>query len=310
MREALAAHYPGLRVREVARVKAFGLNSSNWRIKTAEGDFVLKRAGKEKTALASQAKWTQTLAASGFPTLRFVPDADGALVAKDADYQFCVSRYEGGAHLGKSMKRWEDLLRAQERLLRWCRRHPAKPGWPRREFLTTEERLTVERITSGWLTSGDAAYVRRTYTELANFSLRGLRRGAFHIDIHPLNVLFRGSKLVLLADFDSFCITTVEVSLGFSLFKCARELLVGLPPAAFRRRVRLMDKMVGNRFGLRFAELLSYGRLDLMKRLIAVHSAGRRSPWAFMLQTQLLGLREADAMIAACAPGKLKSPQR
>lgn len=310
VREALAAHYPGLRPRAIARVKAFGLNSGNWKFSSGGETFILKRAGLEKTALLKQAHWTQALSDSGFPTIKFILDARFTLVARDKKYQYCVSRYEGGAYLGKSMKRWGDLLKKEEELLRWCRSHPAKAGWPRREFLTEEEQFTAKRITRGWLSAEDSAYVRRKYAELLALQKRGLRRGVFHIDIHPLNVLFRGDKLVLLLDFDSFCLTTVEVSLGFSLFKCARELLVGLPPAAFRRRVRLMDRMVGDRFGRSFLELLSYARLDLMKRLIGVHSAGPSSSWAFMLETQLLGLKEADAMIAACAPGKLKSPQR
>lgn len=310
VRDALARHYPGLRPAGIARVRAFGLNSSNWRFRSGGETFILKRTGLEKTALLRQARWTQALSDAGFPTIAFIADARFALVARDAEHQYCVSRFEDGTHLGKSMRRWEDLLRREEELLRWCRSHPAKAGWPRREFLTKEERLAARRLKSGWLSAADSAYVRRTYAELLALPVRGLRRGVFHIDIHPLNVLFRGDTLVLLADFDSFCLTTVEVSLGFSLFKCARELLVGLPPAAFARRVRLMDETVGRRFGRSFAELLSYGRMDLMKRLVAVHSAGPRSPWAFMLETQLLGLKEADAMIAACAPGKLKSSQR
>lgn len=310
VRDALARHYPGLRAGAIGRVRAFGLNSSNWKIRTNKGTVILKRASKEKTGLPSQARWTQALSSSGFPTLRFIPDARGELVARDGEHLYCVSRYEGGGHLGKSMKRWEDLLRREEALLRWCRSHPAKPIWPRREFLTQDERAAVARLKSGRLSPPDAVYVRRKYTELLALPRRGLRRGVFHIDIHPLNVLFRGDRLVLLADFDSFCATTVEISLGFSLFKCARELLVGLPPAAFARRVRLMEKTVGRRFGLSFAELLAYGQIDLMKRLVAVHSAGPASPWAFMLETQLLGLKEADAMIAACVPRKLKSVQR
>lgn len=310
VRDALARHYPGLRPAGISRVRAFGLNSSNWKFRSGGETFILKRTGLDKTALLRQARWTQALSATGFPTLRFLQDADGAIVARDGEHQYCVSRYEGGAHLGKSMKRWEDLLRKEEALLRWCRSHPAKPGWPRREFLTKDEKSAVSRLKSGRLSAEDAAYVRATYAALLALPRKGLRRHVFHIDIHPLNVLFRGDKLVLLADFDSFCVTTVEVSLGFSLFKCARELLVGLSPAAFARRVRLMDETVGRRFGRSFPELLAFGRIDLMKRLIAVHSAGPASPWAFMLETQLLGLKEADAMIAACVPRKLKSGQR
>ena len=310
VKQVLARLYPGLHPGAIGRVKAFGLNSSNWRIRSDKGTFILKRAAKEKTGLAAQARWTQALSSSGFPAVSFIAASSSALVAADGDHLYCLSRFEEGSHLGASVKRWEDLLRREQELLRWCRRHaPRGAKWPRRDILTADERRVPARA-GRRLGGADGAYVRRKFAELEALHRGGrdLTRGLFHIDIHPLNVLFRGDRLVLLADFDSFCVTTLEVSLGFSLFKCARELLVGLPPAAFERRVRRLERLAGDRFGRSFAELLAYGQLDLMKRLLGVVAAGSGSPWSFMLETQLLGLKEADAMRAACV--KLKSDQR
>ena len=309
VRDVLARHYPKLRVGQISQVKAFGLNSSNWKIRTDRGVFILKRASIEKTSLSRQAVWTQKLATGDFPTVRFLPDANSSLVVRDGEHMYCLSRFENGSYLGDSMGRWEDLLRWELTLLRYCRRHPPQAGgrgWSRRDFMTAEERLAVARLRGGRLPGlrrDDAAYVLQKHEELEEMHRRGrrdLRRGLFHIDIHPLNVLFRDDKLDLLADFDSFCMTTIEISLGFSFFKCARELLVGLPQTAFLRRMRRLERTVGRRFGRSFAELLAYGQIDLMKRLVSVLAAGPASPWSFMLETQLKGLREADAMIAAC----------
>lgn len=304
---------------QVSAVSAFGVNSQNWKISTDRGAFILKRVGRAKAkTLERQADWTQRLRASGFPTARFYPDRKKALVCLRGPHAWCLTYFEKGSYLGNSSERWGHLLSSERRLAAYCVRNSPKDFGRRagsRDFFTPQEAALMRRLRrfpkGTGLGRAQTEYVAAKYDLLRNvhrMDQKKLRRAVFHVDIHPLNVLFRGDRLSLLADFDSFRMTTLEISLGFSVFKCARELLVGSTGATFKKRLAGLEKIFrGKMAGRSLTDLLVYGQMDVLKRLLYVVGEmleRGNSRWRFMLGTQFAGLMEIDAMLGSLASRK------
>jgi len=314
--EIIRQHYPGLKASQASVVNAFGVNSQNWKISTGRDAFILKRVARAKAkTLERQADWVRRLTASGFPTTRFYPDRKKALVCLRGPYAWCLTYFEKGSYLGNSPKRWGRLLSSERRLAAYCVKNSPKDLGRRagsRDFFTSQEAALMRRLRrfpkGTGLRRAQTEYVVAKYDLLRSVYLmdqKKLRRAVFHVDIHPLNVLFRGDRLSLLADFDSFRMTTLEISLGFSVFKCARELLAGSTGAAFKKRLVGLEKIFrGKMAGYSLADLLIYGQMDVLKRLLYVTGEmleRGNSRWRFMLGTQFSGLMEIDAMLGSLA---------
>jgi len=298
--EVMSCHYPALRVSRVSQVRAFGINSQNWKVDCGKDAYVLKRvSAKAAKTLAAQARWVEALSRNGFPAMRFYPVGGKTLVARDKKYAYCLSRFGSGDYLGRSPARWTSLLRHERKLADYCRKHSAdlKKEMGSRDFFTADESRVVARLNKAkW------RYVSDKYTELGElYRNEHWTRCIFHVDAHPLNVLFRGSELSLLTDFDSFRMTTLEISLGFSVFKCSRELLTGLRGRGLSKKVRSLKKSYERVFGPGFERILLCGQMDVLKRALYILneiSRGGSSRWKFMLKTQISGLKEIDAMLS------------
>ncbi len=319
IREVIRHQFPALEPTRISAVNAFGVNSQNWKISCRRGAFVLKRVDASKAvALELQAAWVQRLSAGGFPAARFCPNKKKKLVFLFGGHAWCLTHFKKGSYLGASSRRWANLLGHERRLAAYCIRNSPKKFSSRvgsRNFFEISDTRVIRKLrnfpSGTGLHKAEIAYVLKKFTHLRRIyekNEKNLHRAVFHVDIHPLNVLFQNNRLSLLADFDSFRTTTLELSLGFSVFKCARELLVGKKGPAFGNHLLRLKKILrARKMGYSFEELLVYGQMDVLKRLLYVVGEmldRKRSRWRFMLATQLDGLREMDAMLDLLGSGK------
>lgn len=312
--QVLGRFYPDIHVSRIRKVKSFGLNSSNWKISSAQGEFILKRSDLSKRKrLEDQALWTNSLTRSAFPALRFYPNVHKDLLSVDGGNIYCLSYFEKGEYLGASLPRWENLLFHEKKLFLYALGHTPRNAtecFGVREFFSRDDLAIIRKIKRDpkavGLTRSRAKKIIEKFESLHQMykgNEKIFHKALFHIDIHPLNVLFRGNRLKLLADFDSFCVTMLEISLGFSVYKCARELLVGLNAPVLVRRLRKLQKIFHVCFkNMEFEDLLGYGQMDVMKRLLFIFRemlVRDEKRWRFMMKTQLNGLEEIDLMIRA-----------
>jgi hypothetical protein len=305
--------YPRIEPVNILAVTAFGVNSRNWKIETPRGSHILKKAESRKGIMLNrQAEWATSLRRSGFPAPEFTLGKNGLFVSRFGSSAYCLSRFETGNYFGSRPEEWGELVCHHRRLVDFSVANSEKLKRHRfaaRDFFTTQDTHTIKRLANGaaipGLTRRQVDYIRLLHEKLSREYRKkrmGMRRTIYHIDVHPHNLIFRAGRLKLLVDLESFQWTWLEISLGFSLYKCARELIVAEPAASrpSAKLVGLLRKDFERRFPEHsFSELLLLGQMDVLKRFLWIihdllnHGSSR---WHFMLATQYAGLREIDAI--------------
>jgi hypothetical protein len=294
-------------------VGEIGCNSRNWKVHTAAGAFVLKRADRSRLEMLSlQARINDRFLSRKFPVVRLVPGASGRLVTADGPYAYALSAFVPGARFDGSWAQWTDLLRWVSRLVRFS----AADGVPA-AFRAAPSRDFFERGETRWirqagrapfgLSSRQIGYLLTLHEVLeAECAPTRPASAVFHVDLHPLNLLFRGGLLRAIVDFDSYRRTGPAFAAGFSVFKCLREVVVRAGgPDALGRVMGRTAPLLGRVFpGIPPRKLLAYGQADVMKRAVFVlrdfFEAGNRQ-WLPMFPVQLAGLLEIDRMREALA---------
>jgi hypothetical protein len=306
VKRILKRFYPGIARRRIQSLGAQEINSKNWRI---DGKYVLKHAAAAKRAeLSEQARWAESLRAKGIATPHFIPASDGRIICQDAHAAYCLTRFEPGVYFGDGTKRWPGLLTMLRRLVdvSMATSPPKMKHVKAWTHFDDEERRAVEPLRKYRLNNELGRVIKRvvgTYESLlAEYNGDRLTTAVMHIDVHPCNMLFRGSKFRLLLDFGSFRTTSVEIALGFSVFKCLREILVGTyQKPEFNRRLERCRRQ----FEVVFPEycwerILRLGSMDVLKRLLYIVRQlieEGKSDWLHMLGTQLNGLDEIEQMV-------------
>ncbi len=305
-------HYENIVVKEIYGIGAFELNSSNWKVVTANSIYILKRAdlSKHKT-LSAQAEWTVRISDSSFPSIQFVPDKQGKLISSDADHCYCLTFFENGNYFGSSLEQWPTLVAAMKTLYDASFNNPRKlQDLPERSFFTNEEDLLVGKLKNTGKVEGiENGHLERILSEyeksraLFENNKHNYHNSIFHVDIHPHNLIFENKKLKLLTDFESFQNTTIEISLGFGLYKCMRQLMT-LNEAATASDHKKIALQLKAEFQLSFPEkslaaLIVLGKTDVLKRLLYIMkelTEKGSSKWSFIFQTQFEALEEIDEL--------------
>jgi len=304
-------NYPDLVINEIYQTGSFGINSNNWKIETDKEIFIFKRATINKLAsLSAQAQWTTKLENRSFPTLRFLKNKDEKLISKDKEFVYCITYFEDGQYFGSSIEQWPELMRYLEKLIDHSLKNctSGSLNFPAREFFSAdEERLIAELNTFpeiDGLSGEEFSFILKEYEEVKsvfNNSKKKLTRGIFHTDIHPHNLIFKNNHLKLFTDFESFQFTTIEISLGFGLYKCMRELLT-IGENHIEKQLQkvidlLQDQFKKNFPGYNFKELIVLGKIDVLKRILYIIKElieNGRSQWLFILPTQLASMKEIN----------------
>jgi tRNA A-37 threonylcarbamoyl transferase component Bud32 len=303
--------YPDLLIKDAYQVGAFEINSNNWKIESDNGAFIFKRASLNKSQpLAAQARWTARLEESSFPTLKFLKNRQGQLISQDENFIYCLTYFEGGKYFGSSFEEWTELMAYQKKLYDYTLKDPSSGSSdiPVRTFFTSDEDQLITKLKSPIelkeISSMQLSLVTSEYDKMRKIFQENKKKyhtKVFHVDIHPHNLIFDSNRLILFTDFESFQMTTVEVSLGFGLYKCLRQLLsieehqealkltesLGFFKAEFQARFPEHN----------FKELISLAKIDILKRVLYILkelSETGQSKWLFILQTQLISLEEVN----------------
>lgn len=301
--------YPRIAATDILRVGAFELNSQNWRIHSARGDFILKCVEAARhTALAAQAFVCHELQQGGLAVPEFEPDRFGNLVAQHEGRAFCVTHFVSGEYFGADRAQWHELLILCASLMKRCALLEPAATLPHMVFFSPDDVQTVNTLQGGAEIRGLDREGKELIFELfqmAHSHYQGQSnqsgRGIFHVDIHPHNLICSGAEVALLTDFESFRVTDPFHSLGFGLFKCLRELLVDCsePMPALLGKLKEDCARVFPAHTLR--SLIEAARADLLRRALSITRELIRSGqarWEFMLETQLTGLAETQHLCA------------
>jgi thiamine kinase-like enzyme len=303
--------YPDILIKDVCQIGAFEINSNNWKIKSDKGDFIFKRAARDKAvALVAQADWTVSLEESSFPALKFLKNRQGQLISEDENFAYCLTYFIDGKYFGSSFEEWAELTAYQKKLYDYTLKDPSPVSFdiPVRTFFTSDEDQLITKLKSQIelkeISSTQLSLVMAEYDKMK----RGFQEGkkkyhtkVFHVDIHPHNLIFDRNHLILFTDFESFQLTTVEISLGFGLYKCLRQLLTieeNLQESKLIESLRFFKAQFQTQFtGHDFKELIALGKIDVLKRILYILkelSETGQSKWLFILSTQLMALEEIN----------------
>jgi len=300
-------HYPGLDIKEIAATGAFEINSNNWKVVTDNGTYLFKRSDLSKlNALTAQAEIAAKLKAKGIPTLEFVPGSEGKIICSDGEHVYCMSVFEEGNYFGSSEAQWKELLSHLADLFHSCSRIATADtnAIPVRNFLTAEEDALTGLLKSmpqtEHINEEQLAFVTAEYELLAEKRDTLPAPGIFHVDIHPHNLIFKGNRLALLTDFEAFQVTIPEISLGFGLYKCMRQLLAICDERERSSAIWRMQKEYEQAFSSHtLYDLLRLGKADVIKRILYILkelTETGTSRWLFALDIQLASLYEINAI--------------
>lgn len=303
-------NYSGLTIIEIYEIGTFEINSNNWKIVTDKEIFILKRAAITKhETLSLQAEWTSDLSATNFPTVRFLKNKAGKLISIEEQLIYCMTYFENGQYFGSFMEEWNDLIYNLKNLFDYCIKDNSLQlhRIPKRIFFTQDEANLINLLKSSIEVKGVSnTNIDRIISEYEKSkkdfqsNQKKYNTAIFHTDVHPHNLIFDDHKLILLTDFESFQLTTIEVSLGFGLYKCLRQLL------AIQDHQELKLQAALNKFKgqfdqffpeQNFKELIKLAKVDVLKRLLYIVNEMLEkgvSKWEFIFQIQVTSLDEIN----------------
>lgn len=303
-----------------AAIEQFGgaeINSHNFKVHTATGTWLCKRAPADaeprlRRALALAA-WLapQHLAIPGPVRAR-----DTSFLVPRGDWVWCVWPFVDGTffHGGTTA-----LQAAASLTGRLHRRLTYTPGgmWPVTKWTYGFEDAADLLDTAG----KDRANWARAFGEIPAEHLgrwsralpamvHGLsaRVAAWgydvlqpcHGDLHPHNLLMRGSEVAAILDVDSLVVAPYPVTCGFARYKLVRQAAsAGGDPVALGRAFALSLRMVGPRAHLDDDALREGARAEVVRRLLLVlrlHYRDGNSRWNHVLGVHLSGLDEIAAI--------------
>jgi Ser/Thr protein kinase RdoA (MazF antagonist) len=227
------------------RLEQFGgneINSNNFRLHSADGVYLLKRLPLSADAVLIErqlalVEWLRGVHGLRLPVL--LRTEDGNRLGKDEKSLWCLFEFLEGDFFAGGLDQLVETGREIGRLQSALRICPPELMPPQRwEYFTTDDasvyKVTIDRR-SEWprlfgadlatLLKDEDESVRQSWQVLAGAStqLSKLEPMACHCDLHPHNLLMRGSTLAGFIDFDSFVKMPAEAALGFATFKLLRQ---------------------------------------------------------------------------------------
>lgn len=306
-------YYPLNEIFDVHKIGAIEINSNNWKVSADKGDFILKRAEIHKSAaLTAQAEWTAALEKKGFPTVQFLTNKNGRLMTQDGDYIYCLTYFKEGIYFGSDLNQWGDLVTNSRVLFNYALQDntPVSSDIPSRVFFTPEEEILINKLRSlpsiQEISPEQLSILLKEYDSLKENFLsqkNTLHRKIFHVDLHPHNLIYNKNNLTLFTDFESYQLTSIEISLGFGLYKCIRQLLsmeeytneAELTKPLQNLKADFLFKFPDHNLG----ELIALGKIDVVKRILYIlHELleNGQSKWLFILKTQLVSIEEINTI--------------
>jgi hypothetical protein len=226
---------------------ALGINSNNFRLSTAEGDFVLKRWSHQ--AVTQDVR--QTLATMDWLASQQLPvpapvklQQDSFILSTDSSawslFPFVEGAYFSGAgdELHAAAEVTGRLMETLSQLPSTCvpNRGPSQLTVADGELLAR-----VKDVSRTWdalfgrehadLLASLWSFLMAEWESLNSTKLTGGRIQAAHFDLHPHNLLVHDSEVVAVLDFEACKVMPVGFALGFAALKQCRQAMTLLPPS-------------------------------------------------------------------------------
>ena len=326
VRAVVEIHFPQLGPVEdsVWQSGAMEINSSNFRLQTAQGAWLLKKLSPRPDELSIkrvQAALNNKLAAAGLPLPGFLPNArQQNLVVEQDDSAWCLMPFVDGRYFAGEPGELQAAGQVIRDLFLRLREYGADydalgeilpPGEPELELFEQVgqrdaswskclDQDMATQLADCWPgLERDLRQIVDRFPSLAEIS------GACHIDLHPHNLLLQDGHVVAILDFESLLLAPVDVMVLFGLFKLGRQAMVAQAagnPAPIRdilssivddlRAQGILGAVERGRIPLAIkAEIIR--RIMIILRLSVLEDNDR---WNHVLPVQLTALTEAEVL--------------
>lgn len=312
------------------RLEQFGgneINSNNFRLGSAGTVYLLKRlplsadAARIERQLAL-VEWLRDVHGVRLPAL--LRTESGEALGKDGKALWCLFEFLVGDFFAGGLDQLVETGREIGRLqsaLRLC--PPELMPAPRWEYFTPDDvslyQATIDRrnewprlfgAEAASLLEEQSESVRRAWQELAGASAQLLKLAplACHCDLHPHNLLLRGSTLAGFIDFESFVAMPAEAALGFATFKLLRQHAAAASLSAQNQdKIRkatsaFLSAMAESRepAALRPDLLRAMALAEVFRRILVIFRLNLRdanAAWNHVLPMHLAGLHELEVIL-------------
>ncbi len=301
-------------------IEQFGgaeINSHNFKVQTAHGTWLCKRAPAEagprlKQALALAA-W---LAPQHVEIPAPLPATDASLVVERGDWVWCVSPFIEGTFFHSGATAVQAAATATGRLHRLLAHAPVDL-WPSTRWAysfddAAELLESAVKDRANWpqafgpipaealgrWSGALPALVDDLSDRIAAWGVDV--RQPCHGDLHPHNLLMRDAEVVAIVDVDSLVVAPYPVTCGFARYKLVRQAAsAGGDPVVLGRTFAQALRMFGPREHLDDGTLRDGALAEICRRLLLVlrlHYREGNSRWNHVLQVHLSGLDEVAAI--------------
>jgi len=300
----------------VAAVEQFGgaeINSNNFKVQTAAGTWLCKRAPLEagprlRQALALAAWLAPQHVAVPGP----VPAHGDSLVVERGEWVWCVSPFVEGTFFHRGEAAVQSAAMVAGRLHRLLGRAPVDL-WPvtrwaygfedAAEVLEAARRGSADwSRTFGWTAAEMLGRWNIALPRLARdlaTRVTGWGPGvwqACHGDLHPHNVLINDDMVAAVVDVESLVVAPYPVACGFARYKLVRQAAsAGGDPGGLGRVFAQVLRTSGPRDLLDDGDLRDGALAEVLRRLLLVlrlHYLEGNSRWNHVLLVHLAGLDE------------------
>jgi Ser/Thr protein kinase RdoA (MazF antagonist) len=231
--------------------------SAKSRVRTPQGDFLLKRRDPRKSVpevVAFVHRFQLHLGAAGVPLPRLVPAADGATAVTGGLGMYELFEWVDGAHWRPSLDAAAEVGVIVGEALRASRAFEPGPGAPvisphRSSALRQGVDIVLRRAPRTDRDTDRAALAGACEALLACAAraadaadaagIAGAPRLCIHGDLHPGNVMFDGERVRALLDFDGARLDWRACELASAALHFANAALAGRPPAEWRPELSL-----------------------------------------------------------------------
>lgn len=327
IRSVLQSYYPheiGI-VQEVQQLKGNEINSINFKIKTTERFYLIKKISSRSNIaeLSRLFNLNNILHDNDVPFPRVIPCIDGSLVVKDSNAQWCVLEFLQGSYFsGESMEELESAGYMIGKLHKTLQNISGKL-WPKEKisyFREDDDKIISEfnNKQNEWpdivgeetalILQENKDLIRSTF-ELINSKKEIIlksRTQVSHIDLHPHNILVQNNRLSAFLDIDSMKIANVRISIAFSIYKLMKQHSVKLRlsdhPSEISNNARRLFAAMNKLFPFTDQEIYNlsvFAVVEILRRILIIlrlNIYNQNGNWNHVLPVHLAGIKETGTI--------------
>ncbi len=299
---------------------ALGINSRNFRLCTAKGDFVLKQWSDQATYqdIRNTLNIMSWLASQNLPVPAPVTLGQDNFAISVGTGRWSLFPFVEGAYFSGAANELASAAEATGQLMEALLRLPTNYSPQQGPDQMTEENALIlgrmHKVSGTWdnlLGEENAELLALSWPtlihewkNLSSTKLPNSRVQASHFDLHPHNLLVAGGKVVAVLDFEACKVMPVGFALGFAALKQCRQAMALRGLTANPREVGSFytDYLLRSCPGARdlSSHLGSFAVAEVMRRICSIFRLNLENgekKWNRVLEVQLRHLCEARALL-------------